>query len=46
MDNYIIWIIAATSTVFALSIFHYYTYCKGGKCKNGERENNNIVRMV
>ena len=46
MDNYIIWIIAGTSTVFALSIFHYYTYHTDGKCTIVERENNNRIQTV
>lgn len=35
-DNYIIWIIAGTSTVCALFIFNYYTYRKGCNCNNEE----------
>ena len=46
MDNYIIWIIAGTSTVFALSIFHYYTYHTQGTYTIVERENNNRIQTV
>ena len=46
MDNNFIWIIAGTSTVIALSVFHYYTYYTEGKCTNVKRKNNNIIQEV